>query len=301
MSALPHENLATCNGLQLCYQQFGPEDGEPLVFIMGLGAQMVFWPLPLLENLADRGYRIIRFDNRDIGHSEKLRAKTHRNSMVSMARYLLRLKVDALYNLDDMVDDTIALLDELDIQRAHLIGASMGGMIAQLTAATHPDRVKSLTSIMSNTNSPWLPPSKPSALWALIGPREQPTTCEGYIAMGRELMKKIGGSHPQGELLDDMMRESWERGINPRGVVQQFMAIMATGDFSSRLRQVKCPTTIIHGAADPLLRPAGGKASAKAIKGAELHLINGMGHDLPPAVIPQVADLVDRNARKALG
>lgn len=293
------EQFATCNGLKLCYQQFGPETGEPLLFIMGLGAQMVFWPDALMEDLAARGYRVIRFDNRDIGRSERLRWDTKQSALVSMLRYLARLKVEAGYTLHDLVDDTIALLDHLGIDKAHLIGASMGGMIAQLTAATHPERVNSLTSIMSNTNSPWLPPPKPSAMLALIGPKKIAKTEAEYLSMGRELLAKIGGTLPQGELLDQMLSRSWERGIHPRGVKQQFMAILATGDFTSRLKTIRCPATVIHGAVDPLLRPAGGRASARAIPGARLEIIDGMGHDLPPAVLPRVADLIAATARRA--
>ena len=293
---LPAEQFATCNGMELCYQEFGPATGEPLLFIMGLGAQMVFWPDELMEDLAARGYRVIRFDNRDIGRSQRLRCEQKQSALVSMLRYLARLKVDAGYTLHDMVDDTIALLDHLSIAKAHLIGASMGGMIAQLTCATHPERVKSLTSIMSNTNSPWLPPSKPSAMLALIGPKKIAKTEDEYVAMGRELLGKIGGTLPQGELLDTMLKASFARGIHPRGVKQQFMAILATGDFSGRLKTIRCPTTIIHGAVDPLLRPAGGRASARAIANARLEIIDGMGHDLPPAVLPRIAELIDATA-----
>lgn len=297
-AALPAEEFATCNGMNLCYQQFGPADGEPLLFIMGLGAQMVFWPDALMHDLAARGYHVIRFDNRDIGRSERLRCDSKQSALVSMLRYLARLKVDAGYTLYDMVDDTIALLDHLGIAQAHLIGASMGGMIAQLTTATHPERVKSLTSIMSNTNSPWLPPSKPSAILALIGPKKIAKTEDEYLSMGRELLTKIGGNLPQGTLLDDMLKASFARGIYPRGVKQQFMAILATGDFTSKLKTIRCPTTIIHGAVDPLLRPAGGRASARAITGARLELIDGMGHDLPPAVLPRMVELIDATAKR---
>lgn len=295
----PTEQLAVCNGIEICYQSFGPDNGEPLLLIMGLSAQMVFWPIPLIDDLVNRGYRVIRFDNRDIGHSEKIRSSIRNSALGSMLRYLARMKVEAAYTLHDMVDDTLGLLDHLKIEKAHVVGASMGGMIAQLMAANHPERVKSLTSIMSNTNSPWLPPSKPKAMWSLIGPRDLPKTRDEQIRMGRETLASIGGTHPQGELLDTIMGETWDRGIYPRGVKQQFMAILATGDFTRELRKVRCPATILHGAVDPLLRPAGGKASAKAIKGAKLHLIDGMGHDLPPAVLPQVAELIHQTACSA--
>lgn len=293
MHSLPAEEFADCNGVELCYQQFGPQDGEPLLLIMGLGAQMVFWPLPLIDQLTDLGYRVIRFDNRDIGHSGKINSPIRQKALPSMLRYLARLPVKSAYTLHDLVDDSVSLLDHLNIERAHVIGASMGGMVAQLMAATHPERVKSLTSIMSNTNSPWLPPSKPSAMLALIGPKKLAKTEDEAVQMGRELLGRIGGTLPQGELLDRLIADSFKRGINPRGVKQQFMAILATGDFSRQLKKVTCPTSIVHGACDPLLRPAGARASARAIAGAQLHFIKGMGHDLPPAVLPQVAELIN--------
>lgn len=298
MNSLPAEEFAHCNGIELCYQQFGPRDGEPLLFIMGLGAQMVFWPLALIEQLADKGYRVIRFDNRDIGHSGKVKSQIKQKTLPSMLRYLARLPVTSAYTLHDMAADTIALLDHLNIERAHLVGASMGGMIAQLTAADYPERVSSLTSIMSNTNSPWLPPSKPSAMLALVGPKKLAQTEAEAVLMGRELLRRIGGTLPQGEQLDHILATSFKRGVYPRGIKQQFMAILATGDLSRRLKTIDCPTSVIHGAADPLLRPAGAHASARAIKGAKLHLIKGMGHDLPPAVLDEVATLITENIQR---
>jgi len=299
MTQLPPEEFAQSNGITLCYQQFGPADGEPLVFIMGLGAQMVFWPVPLLQDLADRGYRVIRFDNRDVGRSTRFRWSLKGNALTALLRYTTRLSVPAEYTLRDMVKDTIGLLDHLGIDKANLIGASMGGMIAQLTAATFPDRVKSLTSIMSGTNNPWAAPPKPSAMKALIGPKKPAQNAEEYIALGTDTLKHIGGTLPQGELLDTILRASWERGLYLRGIKQQFLAILATGNLTSQLKKVRCPTTVIHGAVDPLLRPSNGKASAKAIKGAKLHLIKGMGHDLPPAVLPQLANLIEQTAKSA--
>lgn len=295
------ETLAETNGIELCYQQFGPDDGTPLVLIMGLGAQMVFWPMPLIDDLVARGYRVIRFDNRDIGHSTRFRWQQSGGATGALLKHLLKRPVATEYTLYDMVADTIGLLDYLNIDKAHLVGASMGGLIAQLTAATHPNRVASLTSIMSNTNSPWLTPPKPSALWALIGPKELPQTLDQYLKMGRATTRKIGGKLPQGDLLDEVLTETYHRGLYPRGIKQQFMAILGTGDISHQLKHIVCPTTVIHGAIDPLLRPAGGKASARAIHGASLKLIKGMGHDLPPAVLPQIANLIDATAKKAAG
>jgi pimeloyl-ACP methyl ester carboxylesterase len=202
--------------------------------------------------------------------------------------------------LDDLVADTMGLLDALGIERAHLVGASMGGMVAQLAAATHPERVLSVTSIMSSTNSPFLPPPKPAALKTLVAPRVKIETVEDYVAFGLGMMAKLGGTLDQGrEELTEMFQRSWERGLNPRGIRNQFMAIMATGNLSKRLKKVRCPAQVIHGGSDPLIRPAGGRASARAMPGARLAIIDGMGHDFPPSVQPRLIELVAENCARA--
>ncbi|AFT68972.1 Hydrolase, alpha/beta fold family [Alloalcanivorax dieselolei B5] len=288
------------NGMELYYDARGPEDGEPILFIMGLSAQWVFWPEALLDDLARRGYRVIAFDNRDAGMSTAIRAPIRQGPVGAMARYMLGMPVAAPYTLVDMVADTVGLLDALGIAKAHLVGASMGGMIAQLTAATQVSRVLSLTSIMSSNNSPFLPPPKPAALKTLVAPKVQVETLDQYLAFGRDMMSRIGGTLPQDqEDLERAFRQSWERGLNPRGIRNQFMAILATGSLNRYLRRVRCPAQIIHGGSDPLIRPAGGKASAKAIPGARLAILEGMGHDLPPAVLPRVGELIAATAQRA--
>ena len=284
------------NGLELFYDERGPQQGEAIVFVMGLGAQMVFWPEPLLDDLAARGYRVIRFDNRDVGLSSRLREPLKHSPMALMGRYMGGLRIHAPYTLHDMVEDTCGLLDALGIESAHLVGASMGGMISQLTAAHRPKRVLSLTSIMSSTNSRFLPPPKPSALKTLVGPRVQVNNADEYVSHGFRVWGAIGGTLEQGEeMLEQIFRQAFERGLHPRGVLQQFTGIMATGGFARDLRRVTAPTAVIHGSHDPLIRVAGGKATARAIRGSRLHIIRGMGHDLPQAVLPQVADLIHEN------
>ncbi len=183
---------------------------------------------------------------------------------------------------------------------AAIMGASMGGMVAQLAAATHPERVLSVTSIMSSTNSPFLPPPKPAALKTLVAPKVKIETVEDYVAFGLGMMAKLGGTLDQGrDELTEMFQRSWERGLNPRGVRNQFMAIMATGNLSKRLKNVRCPAQVIHGGADPLIRPAGGRASARAMPGARLTIIDGMGHDFPPSVQPRLIELVAENCARA--
>lgn len=288
------------NGIELCYESRGPEDGPAVVFIMGLSAQMVFWPERLLTAMAEAGYRVIRFDNRDVGLSTKFREPIKHKPMVAMARHFAGLPVSAPYNLDDLVGDTMGLLDALRIDQAHLVGASMGGMVGQLAAASHPQRVLSLTSIMSSTNSPWLPPPSPAALKTLVAPGVKINDEDDFIRFGLNMMATLGGTLPQDtDELTAMYRQSWARGLNPRGVRNQFMAVMATGNFTRRLRTVRCPTTVIHGSADKLVRPAGGKASAKAIANAKLAMIDGMGHDFPPAAQGEVAGLILDTVRRA--
>lgn len=288
------------NGVELCYDMRGPRDGEPVVFIMGLAAQMVFWPEPLLDDLAERGYRVIRFDNRDIGLSTRLREPLHHSPWGAMLRFLLGLPVRSSYTLHDMVADTEGLLDSLDVDSAHVVGASMGGMIGQLMAGTRAHRVRSLTSIMSSNNGRFLPPPKIAALKTLVGPREQIHTVNEYIDFGFDMMRRIGGTLEQGEdMLREQFRQSWERGMHPRGVLQQFMAIMGTGPLTPWLKQVQSPTTVIHGRADPLIRPAGGKASARHIPGARLELLDGMGHDFPASLLPRIAELIDETVTAA--
>ena len=287
----------TSNGLELFYDERGPQQGEAIVFVMGLGAQMVFWPEPLLDDLAGRGYRVIRFDNRDVGLSSRLRGKLSHSPMGLMGRYMAGVNIRAPYTLHDMVEDTCGLLDGLGIDSAHLVGASMGGMISQLTAAHRPKRVLSLTSIMSSTNSRFLPPPKPSALKTLVGPRVEVSSADEYVAHGLRVWSAIGGVLEQGDdLLEQIFRQAYERGLYPRGVLQQFTGIMATGGFARDLRRVTAPTAVIHGSHDPLIRLSGGKATARAIRGARLHVIKGMGHDLPQVALPQIADLIHDNA-----
>ncbi|MZR64216.1 alpha/beta fold hydrolase [Alcanivorax sp. DP30] len=285
------------NGIELFYESRGPETGEPIVFVMGLSAQMVFWPDPLLDSLAERGYRVIRFDNRDVGKSSRIRRRLKHGPFTAILRGYVGLSVDAPYTLHDMVDDTVGLLDALEIERAHLVGASMGGMISQLMAGKYPDRVHSLTSIMSSNNSRLVPPPKPAALKTLVGPRVKVETEEQFVEFGLEMMGKLAGTLPQGkEELAAMYRQCWARGINPLGIRNQFLGIVATGALTPWLKKITCPATVIHGSADPLIPLAGGKASARHIRGAKLSIIPGMGHDFPPSVLDRMGDLIAETA-----
>jgi pimeloyl-ACP methyl ester carboxylesterase len=281
------------NGVELFYEARGPEAGEPILFVMGLSAQMVFWPESLLNALAEQGYRVIRFDNRDVGMSTHLKAPATHGPVAAMMRFYLGLPLKVAYNLHDMVRDTIGLIDALGYQRVHLVGASMGGMISQLMAIHYPDRVLSLTSIMSSPNSRLVPPPTPAALQTLVGPKARIENIEQYIEMGKDMMRRLGGKLPQAEdVVEAMFRQSWGRGLHPRGIRQQFMAVMATGSFRRDLRRIKAPVTVIHGASDPLIRPTGGRLSARNIPGARWHSVKGMGHDFPEVAVQEIAESI---------
>lgn len=294
--------MATVNGgIELCYEDWGDVSAEPLLLIMGLSAQMLVWPDEFCQMLVDRGYRVIRFDNRDIGLSTKVKAKIEKmNELVRMARFSLGLKSPAPYSLYDMAKDTEGLLDHLDIRQAHVVGASMGGMIAQVLAGTRPERVLSLGVIFSSTNQPLLPPPHPKALQPLMkGPGKGAST-EDIVAHSVKLFSVIGSpAHPvpQDER-EAFARRLIGRSYHPAGVKRQFTAVLSSGSLKPVARRIMAPTVVIHGKEDKLVPPACGRAVAKAIRGAELHMIPGMGHDLPKALWPKIVHLIDSNARR---
>jgi pimeloyl-ACP methyl ester carboxylesterase len=292
---------ACVNGLQLSFEQAGPLQGEPLLLAMGLGGQLIHWPDALCERLVARGFRVIRFDNRDAG----LSAEVDRGLSINLPRDWLRARfgrsTDSNYTLHDMADDAIGLLDALDIARAHLVGVSMGGMVAQIAAARQPRRVKSLTSIMSSTNHPKLPPARLDVLWRMAGIGPRPKTREQVIRRSTAMLRRVGspGFPTPIEYRRQLVGRAYDRAFRPRGIARQTHAILATGSFEGLLPQISAPTQVIHGLADPLLRPACGQRSASLIRGARLELIPGMGHDMPPSLMPRWAELVAANAARA--
>jgi pimeloyl-ACP methyl ester carboxylesterase len=287
------ERIAPVNGIELAYDEIGDPDGEPLILIMGLATQMIHWDLEFCGLLADRGYRLIRFDNRDIGHSTTIDAR-----VPGTAAMLLGIG-KAAYRLPDMAADTVGLLDHLDIDRAHVVGASMGGMIAQTVAIEHPERVRTLTSIMSTTGNRRLGLPKWSAFGAILG--RPGRTRDEFIDRAIKTFKVIGS--PSCEMDEPRFREligaAYDRGHNPAGVARQLHAITTSGDRTKSLRRLEVPTLVIHGTDDPLVRPTAGKATARAIPAARLELIDGMGHDLPQPLYGHFANLIDTNARRA--
>ncbi len=299
MDAIAHQppQMAKANGIELCYEIFGAPDAEPLVLIMGLGAQMIHWDDEFCEQLAGRGFRVIRFDNRDIGKSTRLSGGKPLRPMELIKLRLFKIAPEAPYKLWDMARDVVGLLDTLEIKKAHIVGASMGGMIAQEIAMQHPDRLLSLTSIMSSTGNPKLPQPTREASAILLAP--PPTSKEEYIERFGKTWKVLrGGSFPQDEAKDLHRAEAtYARGLNPAGVGRQLRAILASGNRKDRLRSVRAPTLVIHGTIDPLVRVEAGKDTAASIPGAKLLLIDGMGHALPIPMWPRIINAIAEHAR----
>jgi pimeloyl-ACP methyl ester carboxylesterase len=284
----------TANGISLEYDTFGDPDRPALLLVMGLGAQMTAWDPELCQLLVDRGFHVIRFDNRDAGLSQSLDDRP-----VDVAAVMAGDGSSAPYRLSDMADDAAALLTELGIDRAHVVGASMGGMIVQELLIRHADRLLSACSIMSTTGDRAVGASTPEAMAALQAPA--PQTAEEAGEASVRAAKAIGSP---GFPLDEERqrakgREAFERARNQMGFVRQFAAIIASGDRTEALRSATVPTLVIHGEADPLINVSGGRATAAAIPDSRLLVIPGMGHDLPMGAWPQIVDAIADNAARS--
>ncbi|KTT71397.1 alpha/beta fold hydrolase [Sphingomonas endophytica] len=285
------------NGIDIEYEEQGPRDGPAILMVMGLGAQLVRWPQDMVDALAARGYRVIRFDNRDVGLSTKF---DHLGAphIVWTAMQMQFGRVPAVpYTLTDMAQDAIGLLDALDIDRAHVVGASMGGMIAQLIAARWPDRVHTLTSIMSTTGNPTC--SRPTMrATALLLRHPKSDDIEAIVAHGTMAGRAVGGRFPiEDAIMAERIRAETLRNRCPTGFLRQMAAIIADGDRTARLRQITAPTLVIHGSDDPLVPVAGGRDTARAIPGARLLEIDGMGHTLPPELVMPIVEAIDGHIR----
>ena len=291
--------IAHANGIDICYEIFGEAGAEPLVLIMGLAGQMVLWDDAFCEQIAARGFRVIRFDNRDVGQSSRLTGGKRLTLWEMLKARFLNIPPAAPYTLRDMAEDTIALMDVLGIRSAHLVGASMGGMIAQEIAITFPERVRSLTSIMSTTGNPDLPQPSNEAVALLTEP--QPKGRDEYIARFERNAKVLrAGRFPEDEALDRSRAERvFDRGLNPAGVGRQIRAVLASGSRKERLSKVRAPTLVIHGTADPLVDPKAGQDTAVSIPGAKLMIVQGMGHALPMPIWPEIIDAIDKHAHGA--
>jgi len=278
-------------GITLCYETFGDASDPTALLIMGLATQMLAWQEDFCNELAGRGFHVVRFDNRDIGRSTHMQARPP-----TTAQLLTRSKRAATYTLADMADDAAGLLRQLELQPAHVIGASMGGMIAQTLAARHPQLVRSLVSIMSTTGS--IRAGNPGLRMYPTLLRRAPRDRDGYIAHTERVFKTIGSPDIPRDL-DDLRAlagASYDRDHDPAGPGRQLAAIIASGDRTPELSRITAPTVVIHGSADRLVTPSGGRATARAIAGAELITIDGMGHDLPRVLWPRVIDAIADNA-----
>lgn len=286
------ENAQVSGDVTLAYEQFGDAGATPLLLVMGLGAQMITWRDEFCAALAAHGLHVTRFDNRDVGLS------THFEGMPDLGAIMAGDTSSAPYTLEDLADDTAGLLDHLGLDSAHVAGASMGGMVAQTLAARAPERVRSLTSIMSTTGE--RAASKPSdaAMAMLIAPR--PTNIDEAEERALESARVVGSPGMIDEdWVRSLARQSYERAFDPPGFARQLAAIWASGDRTEAVRGIRVPTLVVHGDADQLVPPAGGRATAAAIKGSELMMVEGMGHDLPRPLWPQITAAIAAHVERA--
>ncbi|MEM6537705.1 MAG: alpha/beta hydrolase [Pseudomonadota bacterium] len=287
--------IVKANGLDIEVETHGPENGPAVLLIMGLAAQLTFWPRDLVKHLADEGYRVIAFDNRDIGLTEKLHTKrAPKPTLFALLSRLPAGRALAPYTLLDMAKDSAGVLDALGIDDAHVVGVSMGGMIGQILAATHPTRVKSLTAIMTSTNAASLPKADPSILKEIFAIRTRPRTRDELIDRTVGLWDMIGtkdsGNDP--EQFRERIAASVDRCTYPAGIRRQIAAIIATGDLRKFAKKIEKPTLVIHGSADPLVPVQGGLDVAAQVRNARMEILDGMGHDLPPRHLNEIMDLL---------
>jgi pimeloyl-ACP methyl ester carboxylesterase len=293
---------ATSGDLKLYYEDMGDVNDPPVLLIMGLGSQLLLWRTAFCERLVGQRLRVIRYDNRDVGLSSKTERRSSGQPLVTrLARSWLGLRSNAAYALEDMADDAAALLDHLGIEHAHIVGASMGGMIAQVFAARFPMRTKTLGILFSSNNSPFLPPPAPSALLALLkGP--PPNAARDVIIDNAVRVSNIIGS-PRYRMPEERVRadaaEGYDRNYYPQSVARHLAAILGSGSLAHYDRRIVAPTVVLHGRADKLMRPFGGRVVARAINGARLVLFDGMGHDLPEQLWDRVISVLTSNFAEA--
>lgn len=290
----------TANSLTIEYDTHGDPSNPPMLLVMGLGAQMTFWPIELVTALADRGFHVIRYDNRDIGLSQKFDGVRVPGMVWHIIRKRFGFPPKVPYSLSDMAADGMGVLDALGIEKAHVVGASMGGMIAQLMAIEHPHRLHSLTSIFSTTGNSKLPQAEKDAIEALT---KRPVSMEEDVLVEHGIMvaNAIGSPGYRADPADQRARVTAHvrRSVYPEGLVRQMAAIIDDGDRTSRLASVTAPTLVLHGEDDPLVKVEGGHATAAAIPGARIKTFPGWGHDLPMEMVTPIADEIAAHAKAA--
>ena len=283
-------------GVELCYQTFGDPGDDPLLLVMGVGGPMNWWDTQLCESLARAGFYVVRYDNRDTGRSTRARGKVGRSQLV---RAFTGTRVRPPYTMADLADDAFGLLDHLGVASAHVAGVSMGGMIVQTMAIAHPERVRSLTSIMSTTGKRTVGWQHPSLLPSLLARRAGGR--EAYVATSTAFWNLIGSpEYPQPvEEVAARAGETYDRGVSAQGVLRQMLAVLTQPDRTARLRSVRVPTLVVHGLADRMVHVSGGRATAAAVPGAELLLVRGMGHDLPAPLHATITEAIRHTADRA--
>ena len=289
------------NNIDIYYEENGPADGPVILLVMGLGAQMIAWPDEFIHGLVSKGYRVIHYDNRDVGLSQWMDGAKTPNLVWTMLKARFGLPVRVPYTLTDMAADGIGLLDALGIDKAHVAGASMGGMIVQLMAANHRERLLSMTSIMSSSGKPGLPGARADIQKSFMVKRPPDASRDEAVAFGTELVRSFSYPDPARpeNAHAEMTAKAFDRGYYPVGTRRQLLAIIADGSRVERLKKITTPTLVVHGGADPLVPKEGSEDIARHIPGARLEIIDEMAHDLPPSQVGRMVDLIAGHAKQA--
>lgn len=290
------------NNIELYYEESGASDAPVILLVMGLGTQMIAWPDELIQGLVGKGYRVIHYDNRDVGLSQRMDGAPAGSLVWAMLASRFGLPLKTAYTLSDMAKDGAALLDALGIDKAHIVGASMGGMIVQLMAANHSEKVLSMTSIMSSSGRPGLPGPRADIRKRLMAPRPANPTKDEAVRLGAEALESISFADPSRppSAFVDMAARAFDRGYYPIGMKRQLLAIVADGSRVERLKKITVPTLVVHGGADPLVPKAGSEDIVRHIPGARLAIIDEMAHDLPPSQVNHMVELIAEHAASSL-
>ncbi len=291
--------VARANGIDLAWEVRGDASAPPVVLIMGLAMPLTLWPDAFVDGLVAAGLRVVLFDNRDVGHSQRIEGQSPGNAMWAIGKVFMGFPVHGIYTLEDMADDTAGLLEALAIPKAHVVGMSMGGMIAQALAGRHPAKVASLTSIMSTSGYPRASIGHPKALRAILQPPPNPKDLDSVARHLEHVLRIIGSErYPADEaMLKAVCRRVAERGLDQEGASRQLFAILASGDRREALKRINAPTLVIHGSEDPLLPLEGSRDVVRNIPGATLWEVEGMGHDLPAPLVPMLVERIAAHCR----